>query len=174
MRLLRRSGHSRRVEVAELDASRREIIDDLKFENNANLVVTDAGLEVIKGIVSPSERYVVGVDRAADRLVFSFGDDAGQNGTLTLRLPPTIFMFEIDPRDGQHSAGGGVSLYKEWKLTSNMEGTGIFRAGNGKGEIITLILQGRGNWCSAFTHWTLVIDGPTANYSLFGALLARE
>jgi hypothetical protein len=40
--------------------------------------------------------------------------------------------------------------------------------------VLTLIVQGRGNSCTSagdFSHWTLVMQGPKANYSLFGDLV---
>ena len=41
----------------------------------------------------------------------------------------------------------------------------------GKGQRVTLILQGHGNNCTSAdmaTHWTLVVHGPKAEYHLFG------
>jgi hypothetical protein len=41
------------------------------------------------------------------------------------------------------------------------------------GQWPTLIVQGTGNSCTSaadFKHWTLVMQGPKANYSLFGDL----
>ena len=49
--------------------------------------------------------------------------------------------------------------------------TGIFAPGMGKGQLVTLILQGHGNNCTSpdmATHWTLVVHGPKAEYHLFG------
>ncbi len=65
-------------------------------------------------------------------------------------------------------------LYKEWKLTGEVTGTGAFSATNGVKQSLTLILQGRGNSCTSavdFTHWTLVMEGPKGRYSLFGELV---
>ncbi|MBR1198611.1 hypothetical protein JQ634_17720 [Bradyrhizobium sp. AUGA SZCCT0240] len=41
-------------------------------------------------------------------------------------------------------------------------------------QILTLILQGGGNSCTSgvdFTHWTLVMQGPKASYTLYGNLV---
>lgn len=41
-------------------------------------------------------------------------------------------------------------------------------------QILTLILQGGGNSCTSaidFSHWTLVMQGPKANYMMFGDLV---
>ena len=45
----------------------------------------------------------------------------------------------------------------------------MFATGAAVGHTLTLIVQGRGNSCtSAFAYWTLVMQGPKANYSMFG------
>ena len=165
---------ARIVAVEKLDLARREKIDQLRFGQTAELFVSDAGIESIKGIVDPAERYSMEVARDRDSLIFSFRDKGRRAGTLNLHVPAAMSRFEVDPRDGQREQGGGVRLYKEWKLSSKMAGTGIFKNGNGNGQFITLILQGHGNFCSDFTQWTLVINGPTANYSFFGDLIPRN
>jgi hypothetical protein len=79
----------------------------------------------------------------------------------------------VDPREAKPDRGLGPALYKEWKLTAPASGTGVFAPGTGARQRITLILQGRGNRCtdaSHFTAWTLVVHGPAAEYTLFGAL----
>ena len=58
-------------------------------------------------------------------------------------------------------------LYKEWKLTARAAGSGVFSAGLGPSQQLSLILHGRGNSCTnaeQFTHWTLEMQGPKANY----------
>jgi hypothetical protein len=52
-----------------------------------------------------------------------------------------------------------------------MSGIGIFQIGTVKNQFVTLVVQGRGNLCSDFTHWTLVVNGPLAEYSFFGELV---
>ena len=104
-----------------------------------------------------------------NRWVFDFRDKAGGLGTLTLALPATVSIFEVDPRRGERPGGQGPTLYKEWKLTSAAAGTGIFAPGVGSGQRITLILQGHGNSCTSssdFTHWSIVISGPKAQYTV--------
>ena len=88
-------------------------------------------------------------------------------------LPQKISVFEVDPRDGSDQGTGPV-LYKEWKLTGDVTAFGTFNATDDARQLLTLILQGRGNSCTAaadFTHWTLVTEGPKGTYSLFGALV---
>jgi hypothetical protein len=44
-------------------------------------------------------------------------------------------------------------------------------------QIVTLILQGGGKSCTSatdFSHWTLVKQGPKANYILFGDLVTTR
>ena len=129
--------------------------------------------ESIKGIARSSGRYELHVAQEPNRWVFDFRDKAGGSGTLTLVLPATISIFEVDPRLGERPGGQGPTLYKEWKLTSNATGTGIFAPGVGSGQRITLILQGHGNSCTSssdFTHWSIMVSGPKAQYTLFGDL----
>jgi hypothetical protein len=159
------------VTVEQLDSSQRDKIDQLRFGKTAELFVSGEGASATKGIASASEHYDLAVVRQWDGLIFSFHDTENHVGTLFLHMPTSISVFEIDPRDGQKQEGGGPSLYKEWKLSSIMKGTGIFQVPSSNNQFITLILQGRGNFCSEFTHWTLVINGPVADYSLLGDLI---
>ena len=94
---------------------------------------------------------------------------------VSLSLPATASVFEVDPRLGEREGGHGPILYKESRrLTSKAVGSGIFRPGMGTGQSITLILQGHGNSCTSsdhFSHWTLVISGPKAHFSFIGEFL---
>jgi len=101
---------------------------------------------------------------------------SGHSGTLSLTKPKAIAIFEVDPRN-RPDQGRGPSLYKEWRLTTPATGTGIFRAGLGRRQSLSLILHGGGNDCTSamdFTHWTLVMQGPKANYMLFGGLVTAQ
>ena len=82
-------------------------------------------------------------------------------------------MFEVDPR-GRPDKGQGPKFYKEWKLSAPAAGSGVFQPGIAPRQILTLILQGGGNSCTSgidFSHWTLVVQGPKANYTMFGDLV---
>jgi hypothetical protein len=108
-----------------------------------------------------------------DRLVLSFRDGSGHTGTLSLARPGTMSVFEVDPRD-RPDKGQGPRLYKEWKLSASAAGSGVFAPGIGPRQTLTLILQGSGNSCTSaidFSHWTLMMQGPKANYTLFGDLV---
>lgn len=53
----------------------------------------------------------------------------------------------------------------------------MFRPGIAPRQLLTLILQGAGNSCTGandFSHWTLVMQGPKANYTLFGDLVTTQ
>jgi hypothetical protein len=164
----------RNVAVYTLENFRRAEIDLVRFGPEARLYTGEADPEMIKGIATPSSRYALGVAQQEDRWVFSFRDSKGRSGSLTLVLPKSVAVFEVDPRRGEREGGLGPALYKEWRLTSPAAGTGIFAPGMGRGQLVTLILQGHGNSCPSaadFTHWTLVVSGPVAGYHFFGELI---
>jgi hypothetical protein len=168
----------RYVEVEKLDAGRLDEIERVRFGKEARLYVGEAGVETIKGIQGPAERYDLSVNwdkthPGKTNLSFSLDNLSGRSGTLSLRLPQKISIFEVDPRDS-HDQGTGPVLYKEWKLTGEVTGTGAFSGTNSSKQVLTLILQGRGNSCTSaadFTHWTLVMEGPNGSHSLFGDLV---
>ena len=96
----------------------------------------------------------------------------GRTGTLTLALPRTISIFEVDPRQEEKEGGLGPVLYKEWKLTAPAAGGGLFGGIVGKGQKLTLVLHGHGRGCtdaSHFTAWTLLVHGRD-RLTLTGAL----
>jgi hypothetical protein len=163
----------RRVGVETLDSGKREEIGRLRFSADAQLFSGEGDPADIKGIAKSSGRYELHVAQEPNRCVFDFRDKAGGSGTLTLAIPATISIFEVDPRQGERPGGQGPTLYKEWRLTSAATGTGIFAPGMGGSQRITLILQGHGNSCTSsidFTHWSIVVSGPKAQYTLFGDL----
>lgn len=164
----------RYVENTKLQPYQRNIIEELRFAKRANLFVDERDLAEIKGIAYPSETYAFTVTKQKDRFVFSFRDEKKSEGMLTLVMPDAIAVFEVDPRDPEFKDQGlGPILYKEWRLTAPFAGTGIFKAGNGGYQRITLIFQGRGRGCTDaahFTHWTISVYGPLGNYLFFGEL----
>jgi hypothetical protein len=164
----------RTVDVVKLDAGLREQLMQMRFADTAQPFVGEADTADIKGITPPSERYALNAQWQNDRLTFTFRDEAGRSGTLVLQRPPSIAIFEVDPRLDSREGGNGPALYKEWKLTAKAAGSGVFSAGLGPSQLLTLIVQGTGNSCTSaadFKHWTLLMQGPKANYSLFGDLM---
>ena len=91
--------------------------------------------------------------------------------------PNAVSVFEVDPRDVPDRGGQGPTLYKEWKLSAPAAGGGVFAPGSGPRQILTLIIHGHGNSCTSsidFSHWTLVMQGPKANYTLYGNLVTTK
>ena len=163
----------RRVGVEKFDSGKFTEIEQLKFAATAQLFTGERDPSDIKGIATPSASYALQAAWAKDILVFTLRDKNGGAGTLSLQRPATVSILEVDPRDSP-DRGHGPGLYKEWKLTSRAAGTGIFSAASGPNQLITLIVQGRGNSCTSandFSHWTLAMQGPKASYTFFGELV---
>jgi hypothetical protein len=113
----------------------------------------------------PTVRLAVTQKRT--EIVFAFRGDAGRTSDLTLAIPDTISIFEVDPRGGEPDAGLGPAFYKEWQLTGTATATGLLRplveAGDQK---VALIVHGRGRGCTE----TSEIHGPAGKLTLYGAL----
>ena len=165
----------RYVENTKLDTYRHSIISEVRFAKEATLYTDERDLADIKGLADPSSQpYTFSVTQQKDRFVLSFRNAKKNQGTITLVLSDAISVFEVDTRDEEHKDKGlGPLLYKEWRLTAPFAGTGIFKAGNGGYQRVTLILQGRGRGCTDaahFTHWTISVYGPLGNYLFYGEL----
>ena len=152
-------------------------MQEIQFAKTATLYTGPPGIESIKGIKAPTENYAVKVDWNRERAVFSLEDDTGRAGTLILLTPDEISILEVDPLEGLPKETS-PSLYREWELTGKVTGTGPFEAANDPGQHLSLILQGRGKDCIAgiddFQNWTLVMEGPKADYHLFGDLIHAQ
>ncbi|MBI5322228.1 MAG: hypothetical protein HZB49_22600 [Bradyrhizobium sp.] len=62
-------------------------------------------------------------------------------------------------------------------MSAPASATGVFAPAAGARHILTLIVHGHGNSCTDandFSHWTLVMQGPKANYTLFGELVTAR
>lgn len=166
----------RNVDVVAFDGGKRAELESLRFAEKAQLFVGEGDPESVKGITSPSESYALKAAWQGNQLIFDLRDAQGHAGALTLSVPGKISIFEVDPRDSPDQ-DSGPALYKEWKLTGKVAGSGVFSAGAGPKQLLTLIVQGRGNSCTSsidFSHWTLVMEGPKANYSFFGELVQTQ
>jgi hypothetical protein len=163
----------RNVATVALDSGKRQEIESLRFADKATVFAGEGDVDGIEGITTPSPTYKLSAKWGDDRLVLSFRDGSGHTGTLSLARPGTMSVFEVDPRD-RPDKGQGPLLYKEWKLSAPAAGSGVFAPGIGPRQTLTLVLQGSGNSCTSaidFSHWTLVMQGPKANYTLFGDLV---
>jgi hypothetical protein len=163
----------RNVANVALDSGKRQEIESLRFSGKATVFTGEGDIDGIEGIATPSGTYQFTAKWLDDRLVLSFRDAAGHTGTLSMARPTTLSVFEVDPRN-RPDKGHEPSLYKEWKLSAPASGSGVFARGIAPRQILTLIFQGGGNSCTSsidFSHWTLVMQGPKANYTLFGDLV---
>lgn len=162
----------RNVGSEPFDEGRREEMMRLNFAPAAKLF--GAGGEPERDQMAMADAYTMNVAWADGQLVFTLKEAGGGSGTISLKVPDKIAIFEIDQRETP-DAGLGPLLYKEWKLTGAVQATGAFAAVSGGDQRLTLILQGRGNNCGSaedFKTWALVMEGKAANFSLFGDLLA--
>lgn len=163
----------RNVESVPLDMDRRKLLKSLRFMPKAELYMTEAGPESYQGIDSEQSQYALAAAWHGNTLALTLDDGHGFAGTLALPLPGKVSIFEVDPRNAP-DIGAGPRLYKEWKVTAKPKGTGKFASGAGTGQLLTLIVQGGGIGCTEagdFTHWSLVMQGPKANYMFFGKLV---
>jgi hypothetical protein len=162
------------VEIEPIDTRHIDAFNNLKFKAEAKLKLGEGYDEGIKGYGDPEENFTVVLTRQKDRYVFALKDSKGRGGNLTLILPKQVSVFEVDTRDDAEQTGYGPRLYKEWKLTGNVAGDGIFKQSVGPNRRITLVLHGRGSACTEagdFKFWTLLVHAPkTETYTFFGAL----
>ena len=167
----------RNVGTVELDSGKRQEIESLRFGGKATLFTGAGDVEGVEGIATPSGSYELAARWLDNRLVLSFRDKGGHTGTLAMARPNAVSVFEVDPRNVPDRGGQGPTLYKEWKLSAPAAGGGVFAPGSGPRQILTLIIHGHGNSCTSsidFSHWTLVMQGPKANYTLYGNLVTTK
>jgi hypothetical protein len=153
------------VKVAEFH---RAQIVGLEFGPEAELFMTDAGEESVKGVSAIADKYRLTVAFDEKQWRFTFRTEEGKTGVLTLPVPSKLGTFRVDPRDGRKSAGGGPLLYKEWRWEGVPKAEGIFLKG---AQRYSLVFQGHGNRCddySDFSHWRLEVTGKNISYALFG------
>ena len=166
----------RNVATLVIDSEKRQQIESLRYGGKATLFTGEGDVGAIVGIVTPSRSYDLTAKWVNNLLVFSLRDSGGRTGTLALARPKTVSVFEVDPRDSP-DVGQGPTLYKEWKISAPPAGSGVFAPGAGPRQLLTLIIHGRGNSCTSdidFSHWTLVMQGPNGNYTLFGNLVTTK
>jgi hypothetical protein len=163
----------RTVETVALDANKRKTLKALRFTGKAELYMDESDGGGYSGIDSELSQYSLKTEWQGNRLVFALNDGHGYSGTLALELPAKMSLFEVDPRNTKDT-GAGPLLYMEWKVTGKVSGSGKFAASAGPKQLLTLIAQGSGISCTTaadFTHWSLVMQGPKANYMFFGELI---
>lgn len=162
---------ARYVEIEKLGESRRVEIERMAFAEEAFLA--EGADDHPADIQDLGTTLQLAVTRTEKEIVFSFRDQRGRPTALTLAIPETISIFEVDPRGDEKDEGLGPSLYKEWQLTGNASATGVLQRLVESSRKVTLILHGRGRGCTEamhFTDWTLLIRGPAGKVTLYGAL----
>lgn len=162
------------------------LLGEMKFDDAANLFMTEAGFDGIKGLnniatdydsndwTASPEFFGLTAAFAAKTWKFNFKTKTGKPGTLVLPMPLQMLTFKADIHDNATSGGGGPLLYKEWRFKGNLQsGSGFFAPSIVKPTTYFLVLQGRGNGCDNaedFSHWRLEITGRKADYAFFGKL----
>jgi hypothetical protein len=162
----------RYVAVEPLGAARLDKIEQMAFAEEAFVAQGAADHPIDLKDFGPSLQLAVRQTKTA--IAFAFRGDSGRTSEVTLALPDTISIFEVDPRGGEPDSGLGPALYKEWQLTGTATVEGVLRPlVEGGDQKVTLIVHGRGRGCteaSEFTDWTLMLHGPAGKLTLYGAL----
>lgn len=164
------------AEVGEYSISSRKPLSfeldelkKLKFGTPNLFTVTEDDTE---GIFPVGEKYFLNALFLNNIWKFTFKDEKGKSGILTLPMSATMIDYKADIHDNKD--GGETVLYKELRFKSSVKsGTGIFKKGIAPATDYFLVLQGRGNNCmnaSDFTHWRLEITGKNASFAFFGEL----
>jgi hypothetical protein len=162
----------RYVAVEPLGAARLDKIEQMTFAKEAFVAQGAADHPIDLRDFGPSLRLAVRQTQTA--IAFAFRGDGDRTSGVTLALPGTISIFEVDPRGSEPDSGLGPVLYKEWQLAGTATVTGVLRPLVESGDQkVTLIVHGRGRGCteaSEFTDWTLTLQGPAGKLTLYGAL----
>ncbi len=152
----------------------RTQLGGMKFASAAQLYLTDAGEDEVKGLSSIFQQNAVTGVVEAKQWRLTFKTEEGKTGVLTLPRPRTMTAFAVDIHDEEE--GEAPRLYKEWRFEGSARGDGIFQAGFAAPARYILVFQGRGNRCDNgedFTHWRLEVSGKKASYAFFGDLVAE-
>ncbi len=157
----------------ELEEYQRGILQEIKFAPRAELYATEAGDDVdSQGIEVTGYDYFISLLPGVKQWELTFRNPKGKTGKLMLQIPTTYIAYKVDTRERKPAPNGPV-LYKEWRLSGDVKGAGIFQKGLGEGGQFKLVLQGRGNGCDNtedFQHWVLLVKGPQADYSFYGKM----
>lgn len=171
------------------EAHTLDVLGDIKFSKTAELYMTAAEFEGLKGLESLRKEYEsdtwvaeagefdLAVSFTGRLWRLSFKSRGGQTGILVLPTPVQMSIYKADIHDGKQAGGGGPLLYKEYIFKGRVtSAAGFFRPGTVRPAQYTLVFQGRGNSCdnaSDFTHWRFEVTGPKADYAFFGGLASQ-
>ena len=93
------SAGQRYVEVTKIDAHTADILNAIRFADEAKLFVGEYDIDNIKGIKAKSDEWALSVSKINQTWRFAFDDHKGNVGNLTFALPEHVTKFEVDPRD---------------------------------------------------------------------------
>jgi hypothetical protein len=162
----------RYVDAEPLGGSRLDMIGQMTFAEEAFVAQGAADHPIDLTDFGPTLQLAA--RQTKTEIVFAFRGERGRTSDVTLALPDTILIFEVDPRGSEPDSGLGPVLYKEWQLTGRATAAGVLQPLAGPGDRkATLIVHGRGRGCteaSEFTDWTLTLDGAAGKLTLYGAL----
>ena len=164
------------------DSYRLGLLKDMRFGKTAELYMTEAAFDSIRGLGSIEKEMSSG-DLTGDlSLVDAFTNNTwriviktpgGKSGTLVLPRPSKMSIFKVDTHEVEVGQGE-AKLYKEFRFNGTVgSGNGFFKSSIVKPTTYSLVFQGRGNDCdnaSDFSHWHLEIKGSKASYAFFGKL----
>lgn len=168
------------ISTGRPSAAELSMRDEFKFEAAAQFYMSEAGFESIKGLEDLKKDDAAG--KSTDLSIveaflgrswrFTIKTGAGRTGSLVLPLPSTMVRFKVDQH--QNEPDREPFLYKELRFKGIVRsGTGFFRRDVSKPTSYFLVFQGHGNGCdssSDYTYWRLELNGPSADYALFGKL----
>jgi len=162
----------RTVDVEPLDGWRLDMIEQMTFAAEAFVAQGAADHPIDLTDFGPTLQLAA--KQTKTEIVFAFRGEGGRMSEVTLALPDTISVFEVDPRGSEPDSGLGPVFYKEWQLTGTATATGLLQPLVESGDRkVTLIVQGRGRGCteaSEFTDWTLTILRPNGKLTFYGPL----
>ena len=149
-----------------------EELRNVKFGKTASTYTNAVGYEGLKGFPVEYDSFNLSASLSPRlSLTLTLKGERGETGSLILALPKVATSFGADLHDMPEGSAGPI-LYKEWRFSGLVTGTGIFRKSVVRGTKFKFILQGRGNNCLSstdFRNWRLDITGPRADYAFYGS-----
>lgn len=147
-----------------------EELKKIKF-NTAELYMTAAGDDFIKGINPLGESFTVNALLNGAVWSFNFKDNNQKTGKLDLTKPISMVEFMVD-LPSKEKQTGETRVYKEWRFKYRLQNAnGIFKNAFAPATDYFLVLQGYGNGCTSaddFTKYHLEITGKKADFTFFG------
>jgi len=167
------------------DSYKLDILKQIEFSKHAELFMTEAGFDSIKGLSAIERDFddPTWIANGGDfdtvntfngkGWTFTFKTPKGKSGSLRLPIPTQMVVFNVDIYDGSDH-GNGPLLYKEFRFKGTVaSGSGFLGGSIVRPTSYFLVFQGRGNGCDNvedFNNWNLQINGAKARYQLFGKL----